>query len=132
MILTSWTSLVIDAASNVVLTIADHLSWVESVSHQLTLQEKLNRYLAFVESGETLRTHPDAKGNRVIFRVVTQHDPDPGGTEFLERARTVIETAGLDFSVSASERGRPKQTQRPVRTLRDALLPAYPHVKIDL
>jgi hypothetical protein len=35
---------------HVVLTITDHLPW-DSDEHVLLLQDKLNRYLAFVESG---------------------------------------------------------------------------------
>ena len=76
---------------------SDHLDWVESVLHQLTLQEKLNRYLAFVESGEILSSYPYAKERPVIFRVVTQHEPDPSGVEFLGRAGKVIENAGFRF-----------------------------------
>ena len=36
----------------VILTIRDHLDWPDSTAHQLLLHAKLNRYLAFVESGE--------------------------------------------------------------------------------
>jgi hypothetical protein len=87
----------VDAIGSVVLTVSDHLDWLESGQHQLTLQKKFNRYLAFVESGEILDAYPDAKGRSVILRVVTQYDPDPGGIEFLRRAKTVIEQAGLEF-----------------------------------
>jgi hypothetical protein len=87
----------IDPSGNVVLTISDHLDWAESVSHQLTLQEKFNRYLAFVESGEILDQYPNAKGRSVIFRLVTKHNPDPDGAQFLERAKKVIESAGFGF-----------------------------------
>jgi hypothetical protein len=54
----------------VVLTIGDHLDWSDSVAHQLLLQTKLNRYLAFVESGEILRSYPNAEGRRITFNVV--------------------------------------------------------------
>ena len=64
----------IDSDGRVVLTISDHLEWTESESHQLALQEKFNRYLAFVESGEILESYPTAKGRPVWFSVVTQYD----------------------------------------------------------
>ena len=41
---------------HVVLTISDHLDWSSSKQHQMILQAKFNRYLAFVESGELLIT----------------------------------------------------------------------------
>ncbi len=87
----------IDPDGSVVLTISDHLEWVESVSHQLILQEKFNRYLAFVESGEILESYPKAKGRPVVFSVVSQYDPDASGSAFLERAKEVIEKAGFGF-----------------------------------
>jgi hypothetical protein len=81
----------------IVLTISDHLDWQESTSHQLVLQSKLNRYLAFVESGEILEHRPDATTKRVVFRVVCKYEPDASGRAFLERARSVIEGAGFEF-----------------------------------
>ena len=43
---------------DVVLTISDHLDWSDSVAHQLLLQAKLNRSLAFVEGGEIFEEIP--------------------------------------------------------------------------
>ena len=60
-----------NATGDVVLTIADHLEWTGSDNeHLLLLQEKLNTYLSFVESGELLEAYPDAKGRTVLIDVV--------------------------------------------------------------
>ena len=48
-----------------ILTISDHLDWSDSEAHLLLLQNKLNRYLAFVESGEIFRSYPKAKNSRL-------------------------------------------------------------------
>jgi hypothetical protein len=48
--------------SEVTLTISDHLDWSQPLEHVFTLQEKINSYLAFIESGQVLETFPDAKG----------------------------------------------------------------------
>ena len=80
---------------HVVLTISDHLDWSNSVEHQDILQKKLNRYLAFVESGEILEQYPNAKNRPVAFRVVFQVPPDESGWAFIARARQVIESAGF-------------------------------------
>jgi hypothetical protein len=50
----------------VVLTIADHLPWDASNEHLLGLQEKRNRYVAFIESGGEI---PQRRRPRL---------PDPG------------------------------------------------------
>lgn len=46
----------------VTLTISDHLDWTDTVQHERLLEEKLNKYLAFVESGEILERYPEARG----------------------------------------------------------------------
>ncbi len=82
---------------DVILTVSDHLEWSDSMSHQEILQTKLNRYLAFLESGELLETYPDAKGRRATIKVVFKHTPDESGSGFLERAKSVIVAAGINF-----------------------------------
>jgi hypothetical protein len=79
----------------VVLTISDHLDWNESVEHQTTLQNKINKYLAFVESGEIFLRYPKAKGRLIAFNIVFKYTPDADGQEFLSKARRVIESAGF-------------------------------------
>jgi len=83
--------------SAVVLTVSDHLDWSDSTRHQTILQSKLNRYLAFVESGELLERYPAGTGLRVRFRVVFKFKPDGAAIEFLTKARQVIENSGFTF-----------------------------------
>src|SRR6266540_2021756 len=53
----------IDSASgDVILTVSDHLDWEDVGTHLLQLQEKLNTYLAFIESGEMLESYPKSAG----------------------------------------------------------------------
>jgi hypothetical protein len=79
----------------IVLTISDHLDWSDSTAHQMLLQTKLNRYLAFVESDEILESYPDAKGRQIEFKVVFQFPPDAGGQAFLAKVRPIVESAGF-------------------------------------
>lgn len=87
----------IDKEGYVVLTISDHLDWGDTIRHQTILQEKINRYLAFVESGEIFESYPDAKNRRVAIKIVFQHYPDDEGERFLERVKQVIEPAGFSL-----------------------------------
>lgn len=82
---------------DVVLTISDHLDWSESTKHQEILQSKFNGYLAFVQGGQLFNQYPDANGRRVVFKVVFKYRPDREGTQFLERARQVLESAGFQL-----------------------------------
>jgi hypothetical protein len=79
------------------LTISDHLDWVDGYEHQLILQQKLNTYLAFVESGELVERFPDAKGLPVVFDIRFMYEPDESGFRFLERAREVVVSAGFSL-----------------------------------
>jgi hypothetical protein len=80
---------------DVVLTVSDHLDWSDSTAHQLLLQSKLNRYLAFVESGEILESYPNAKDRPIVFSVVFKFPPDASGRSFLTKVKAVIESAGF-------------------------------------
>jgi hypothetical protein len=77
--------------------ISDHLDWSDSTAHQLLLQSKLNRYLAFVESGEILQSCPKAKDRLVALRVVFRFQPDEAGRAFLAKTRAIVESAGFSL-----------------------------------
>jgi hypothetical protein len=80
------------------LVVSDHLDWNDSLGHQITLQEKLNAYLAFIESGELYRDFPKAAGKRVEIRVAFQFAPDASAEDFLQKAGETIRQAGFQFS----------------------------------
>jgi hypothetical protein len=80
------------------LTISDHLDWEDAYEHQLILQQKLNTYLRFVESGELVERFPDTKGLPVVFDIRFMYEPDESGSRFLERAREVVVSAGFSLS----------------------------------
>lgn len=84
-------------SGTVVLTISDHLDWSDSRAHQKLLQDTLNRYLAFVESGEILESYPDAKESHVAFAVVFQFPPDEDGRCFLDKVKKIVESAGFNL-----------------------------------
>ena len=79
----------------VVLTISDHLEWDDE--HLYLLQEKINTYLAFIESGEVYVTYPNSKGKEFKINVVCKYEPSLAAMEFLSRCTTVINQAGFQF-----------------------------------
>ena len=85
-----------DSSGDVVLTITDHLEWGNN-EHLLFLQEKLNTYLSFVESGEILSTYADAKGRDVLINVVCKYPPDERAVSFFNQVSGVVEGAGMKF-----------------------------------
>jgi hypothetical protein len=82
---------------HVVLTVSDHLDWGDVSHHMRILQEKLNYYLAFVESGEILQSYPNAKGRRVVIEIAFKHSPVPEARKLLQTIGRIVEGAGFDF-----------------------------------
>lgn len=83
--------------SAVTLTATDHLEWGDG-EHLMKVQEKLNSYLAFVESGEVFDAYPNAKGKEIRFEVVCKYNPDEEGAKFLSMCQQIIGEAGYCFS----------------------------------
>ena len=79
----------------VILTITDHLEW--NNEHLLLLQEKINTYLAFVESGELLEAYPKAEKKDVVIEVVYSLEPNTEARDFLENVSGVLAGAGIRF-----------------------------------
>jgi hypothetical protein len=83
-------------SGSVTLTVTDHLEWGDG-EHLLKLQDKLNKYLAFVESGEIFEQYPGANGKTVKINVVCKFRPDSEGERFLNLCREKITEAGFEF-----------------------------------
>jgi hypothetical protein len=80
------------------LTISDHLDWgtgrQEELEHLWTLQEKINVYLGYMESGEIYKKYPPAKGRKLVIDVVGKFPLSEKATFFFEKTRAFLETAG--------------------------------------
>lgn len=84
------------------LAISDHLPWSENeADHLVLLQNKLNTYLRFIESGEIFSKLPEAKGRNIIIKVVGKFALSEEAKIFFEKARSAIEEAGfkLEFTL---------------------------------
>jgi hypothetical protein len=85
-------------ANEMQLVIADHLPWGgDEREHLYLLQEKLNAYLAFIESGEIYDKVPNAKGRKLVIMIVGKFSLSEGAKSFLERAFAVVERAGFQL-----------------------------------
>lgn len=85
------------ATGDVILTIADPLDWTDERGHLLRLQDKINRYLGFIESGEMVEAYPLAKDKNAVIEVAVRCPLPEIAVRFLERAREVAEGYGVGF-----------------------------------
>ena len=74
----------------VILTISDHHSWDETWHFQL-LQDKINAYLQFIESGQIVEAYPNAVGRELVMEIAIKYQPTSEATSFLEKAKEIIE-----------------------------------------
>ena len=85
----------IDKEGVVVLTITDHLPWDND--HLYLLQQKINTYLAFVESSEVYETYPESLGKEFKINVVCKFEPNESAMQFISKCNNVINQAGFQF-----------------------------------
>ncbi|WP_095127922.1 DUF6572 domain-containing protein [Pseudomonas sp. Irchel s3h14] len=86
--------------NNMVLIITDHLEWgdkAEQGEHLLLLQEKINTYIAFIESGEIYTEIPGALGKHPIIRVLGLYELPEQGEFFIGRVTETLEEVGIGF-----------------------------------
>ncbi len=80
------------------LSISDHLDWADPKNeHLFTLQEKLNAYLAFIESEELYEKFPRARGRKVEIVVYGKYPLSLEAQRFYSLARTRIREAGFEL-----------------------------------
>lgn len=83
---------------NVVLVISDHLEWGDKPQqgeHLLLLQEKINTYIAFIESGELLESYPPAKGKNPKIRINGLYELPKQGESFIDRVTEILKGVGI-------------------------------------
>lgn len=85
------------SSGKVVLTISDHLDWGDETRHLTLLQDKLNAYVRFVESGELELTYPEAKGRTPVIDLVTSLEIPRGCAAFLDRVRAALADTGIEL-----------------------------------
>lgn len=86
--------------SKIVLGIADHLPWegkTEQGEHLLALQDKINTYVAFIESGEIYTEIPGALGKSPIIRVQGKYELSEQGEIFIDQATEVLRQANIEL-----------------------------------
>ncbi|MFG6205923.1 DUF6572 domain-containing protein [Pseudomonas retamae] len=82
----------------VVLVITDHLEWgdrVQQGEHLLLLQEKINTYIAFIESDELLESYPSAKGKKPKIRINGLYELPEQAEAFITRVTEILRGVGI-------------------------------------
>ncbi|MGA3979568.1 DUF6572 domain-containing protein [Ralstonia nicotianae] len=91
-----------DDLSLVVMGISDHLDWGSGAQeHLLLLQEKINCYLRFVESGEIYDAFPSARGRRFVIEIIAKYEMNnESAKDFFVAAKRILEASGVELRYS--------------------------------
>ncbi|MEP7238092.1 MAG: DUF6572 domain-containing protein [Ferruginibacter sp.] len=81
----------------VILHIADHLEWDNEKEHILLLQDKINAYLQFIESGEVFENYPNAINNKVAIEIIFKHEPPKSVLTYFGRFKEIVDKLGYLF-----------------------------------
>jgi hypothetical protein len=83
---------------DVLLVIADHLEWTDddelSKEHMFLLQEKINSYLRFIESGEMHQRFPKTRGRESVIQVISKYPLSDEARRFCEKISSFLANAG--------------------------------------
>ena len=79
------------------LTISDHLEWDAKNEHLLILQNKINAYLNFIESGQILEEYPSSANKKIEIEIVLQFPPNEIANIFLNKCKTIINEQNIEF-----------------------------------
>lgn len=82
------------------LTLVDALDWTDERHHLTLLQDKINAYLSFIESGEIDRVYPLGIGKKRLINIVARYEPTEAASAFLDRVRLLVDGAGFGFDFS--------------------------------
>lgn len=82
----------------VFLSIIDPLLWDDDNVHLFTLQEKINTYLYFIESGELHKAFPDSKGFAITIELILKHVPSDQAIEFFDKTIQILLDKDIVFT----------------------------------
>jgi hypothetical protein len=90
-------------SNDVCLGVSDHVNWDNELAHLTLLQEKINKYLSFIESGEINDSYPDAKGKRVTIEVILKYPPTENAIKFFKSVKQMLNQSGYGFQLCLPE-----------------------------
>ena len=85
-------------SGKVVLTISDHLDWNNENYHLNSLEDKINAYLRFIESGEIFNSYPKAKGKEIVIEIVQKYDLSEN--IFIKKVSQFLKDNGIQLIIS--------------------------------
>ncbi|MEO0812638.1 MAG: DUF6572 domain-containing protein [Myxococcota bacterium] len=87
-----------EESGTIVLSIIDGWPWDDEPRHLQALQDKLNAYFGFVESGQINEAYPDAVGQPLRIDVVSKFSLPSAADAFMAKASEVASQLGIEVT----------------------------------
>lgn len=85
------------------LMIADHLDWENELQHLTLLQDKINAYVSFIESGQVYSVYQDAKSvDGFIIDLRFKYKPTENCIKLLEVFTKNTQDLRMEFKITES------------------------------
>ncbi|MGA3599127.1 DUF6572 domain-containing protein [Lysinibacillus agricola] len=89
--------------NKIALMIADHLEWEDEFQHLTLLQDKINAYVSFIESGQVYSVYPDAKSiDEFIIDLRFKYKPTENCYKLLEFFRNSTQDLKIEYKIYTS------------------------------
>jgi len=89
-------------SGDVVLVMIERRAWGSHPLQFKQIEEKINRYLAYVLDGFLVQQHPNYQGKRVRLRLDCAEAPRGESLRFVDAATDAIRREGLDLVVNVT------------------------------
>ena len=87
----------------VILLITDHLEWKDEYNHLVILQEKINAYISFLESGQYKDIYRNKEFQYGVIEIHFKYNPTEKAKQFLNTVQNQISEIGLIIQYFVSE-----------------------------
>jgi hypothetical protein len=88
---------------HIILSISDHLDWKDESEHLQLLQDKINIYLAAIESGEIYRKYQNVINKKMEIFIYFKYTPSENAKRFILAAKDIVKEAGFDLNYKVDE-----------------------------
>ena len=91
--------------NGIVLLISDHLEWKDEYKHLVTLQDKINAYISFMESGQYKKVYKGKKFKYGIIEIHFLYEPTEKAEKFLNTVQEQVRESGIQIRAVVSGDG---------------------------
>lgn len=87
----------------VLLMISDHLDWEEEYEHLKLLQDKLNCYLDFIQSGQVKTCFPESSCTQYEIIIYLQYPMKERGKRYIDTIRPQLKEHNILLEIQSKE-----------------------------